>query len=512
MISEKGTLKDTHIIKILLKIREQRLTGILYLQKNNITKTLYFSNGNFTWATSSDPQDSMLQIFLQKKIISLETIKPLKDDTLEEASGRFLVEKGLISLEELINGSREQLRRILLSVFSWEEGDFQFTLDKPPERIVSLDIDILKLIWENLQQEFNLELFWKEIGSFHTIYKKKENIFPGADLPQLVAQIFSFLDYPHKLEAIINHFNTYPPQLIVKSIFLLLQLELIEKEISSQPQFTAPPAPPPVEEEEIPSLKSEDSEEQLFNVAEIEERLNREEAPFAEIQHSASRHFWPILIIIAILVLSAAIAYLIVAEKKERSRLLQEFKQQISSEAQPVQESVSEEEEPRTKSEAEPQDFSEQKKEIQIPDTNLKKKEPEPITEEKKISKNQKQSAEETEPVKSSISGLQALINGNLLLAADLFKAEMQQSADRFSILLELDCLKESVITASKKFNSLQNFYILPRQRNNQICFLVLYGRYSSQEEAAGELNKIPEFFWKQSPPPQVINISVYLE
>ncbi len=80
-----------------------------------------------------------------------------------------------------------------------------------------------------------------------------------------------------------------------------------------------------------------------------------------------------------------------------------------------------------------------------------------------------------------------------------------------FSILLEMDCLEQSVHSARQQFTDTENFFILNRVKNGRGCWLVLWGKFRTQNEAQQNLPLIPEYFIKQSNPPVVIELEPYL-
>jgi hypothetical protein len=79
------------------------------------------------------------------------------------------------------------------------------------------------------------------------------------------------------------------------------------------------------------------------------------------------------------------------------------------------------------------------------------------------------------------------------------------------SILLEMDCMKQSVQLAYQQIIDKDNFFILSRVKDGRSCWLVLWGKFRTQNEATQSLKLIPEYFFKQSAPPAVIELEPYL-
>jgi septal ring-binding cell division protein DamX len=100
---------------------------------------------------------------------------------------------------------------------------------------------------------------------------------------------------------------------------------------------------------------------------------------------------------------------------------------------------------------------------------------------------------------------------GNLFAAAEQWKRELKVAPDVYSVFLELDCLKESVVDAYSRISRKSDFFILPRKRAGQTCFLVLWGKFPTPEDASAALKGIPPSFFQQRDPPQVVALRSYI-
>jgi hypothetical protein len=109
-------------------------------------------------------------------------------------------------------------------------------------------------------------------------------------------------------------------------------------------------------------------------------------------------------------------------------------------------------------------------------------------------------------------SAMAYFLEGSVITAGDVWKREIKNAGIKYSILLELDCLKKSVIKAYEQFKSKKDFFILNRPSRGRTCFLVLYGKYRTHSEATKGLNAIPQYFWRQQNPPEVVEVTIYLK
>jgi hypothetical protein len=116
------------------------------------------------------------------------------------------------------------------------------------------------------------------------------------------------------------------------------------------------------------------------------------------------------------------------------------------------------------------------------------------------------------DPAASMAQAQEYFASGDFTRAGDLWRQELITTRIRYSILLEMDCLKASVRIAFRQATDRDNFFVLNKtSRDGRHCWLALWGRYRTQDEAALGLKLIPQYFWKQSEPPSVVELQPYL-
>jgi hypothetical protein len=123
---------------------------------------------------------------------------------------------------------------------------------------------------------------------------------------------------------------------------------------------------------------------------------------------------------------------------------------------------------------------------------------------------------DQTPPTTSLTPGKTAkayFLEGSFVTAGDVWKREIIKAGVKYGILLELDCLKESVMNAYNKLPAKKDFYILNRRMGSKTCFLVVWGKFYTHEQATEAIKSpsIPNYFWQQKDPPQIIQLSRYL-
>jgi hypothetical protein len=124
--------------------------------------------------------------------------------------------------------------------------------------------------------------------------------------------------------------------------------------------------------------------------------------------------------------------------------------------------------------------------------------------------------AEKRRPVAAAAAGegqaRKQFSAGDFRAAGEIWRQELIAGQVKFSVLLEMDCLKESVRIAYRQLEDKENFFLLNKtSRDGRSCYLVLWGRYRTADEAALGMKLVPAYFLKQSHPPSVIELEPYL-
>ncbi|NIM17267.1 MAG: DUF4388 domain-containing protein [Candidatus Aminicenantes bacterium] len=550
MISEKGSLKDTPIIKLLLTIFEQGLSGILYVKHADVLKVLYFSKGKLIWAISNSGEDKLENILVSESLVDPAVIQKIKKEShVSESVGKLLVEKGLITLEELVDSSREQLKRIIIDALKWADGGFQFVKEAPPERLLSLDLAVTDFIIDYIVEEMNIKEILNAIGSLQVelIKNPDKEKLSKYHLSDRQVELLDSFDGGKKLESILSSYSGGHRESLLKIIYFFLMAGLLikkgtasptdkesfmavdgdqpgervfpaaflqdinkkEVELPDLPDFEsdndlddaaavpAVPDVPDVEIEEIPvetAKKTEDIERDTgsFEVGkDVEMELYQEVAASADLfSHSSAgdeepgavrppgekkriKLFNVIFILIFLILIISGVILLLLPLLESDTPIEEMVKKKDAGDIIKIEEAK-----PAPSMAAGGKEKGDEDKET-IPPTG--------------------------KPAPSYFR------EGNLITAGDVWKKELKKTGVKYSILLELDCLKESVMNAYSRLAKKKDFFILNRKSGSRNCFLVMWGKFYTRKDAEEATKLIPNYFWQQKNPPQILELSGYL-
>ncbi len=150
-----------------------RATGTLTLEDSGISKTLYLDQGRVVFATSTDPEDRLGQLYLRQGMISLATLKQAAKVALtsKKRMGAWLVEIKAIRGQDLIWGVAEQVRCIVMGLFHWTRGEYQFTSGKlPTEEVITLKVPTGDLIVAGIKSIDSWYRIEAAVGDLDTHY------------------------------------------------------------------------------------------------------------------------------------------------------------------------------------------------------------------------------------------------------------------------------------------------------------------------------------------------------
>ncbi len=244
MLSEKGSLKETSVIKLLLTLFEQSLTGVIYFSNEEVQKVLYLSRGKLIWAMSDLDEDKLENILISLKLVDPAILNTFKSEAhVSESMGKLLVERGLITLEELIESSKAQLRQIILSILRWKDGRFQLMKDAPPEKLLlNLDLSITDFIINYILKEVDVNDILKEIGSLQIEFVKnpEEQKVAKYNLSGKQMEFLNSFTGEESLETILSRYPGGHRESLLKIIYFFFMAELLikkEVEVSDSPAY-----------------------------------------------------------------------------------------------------------------------------------------------------------------------------------------------------------------------------------------------------------------------------------
>ncbi len=171
-IELQGTLSHTHLAELTRLILAQRKTGILHIQKDDVSKRLYFRDGAIVFANSDIESDRLGQFLIRGGVIDAATYEHAAI-TMKQTRRRLattLVALGSLDAEKVDALVNEQIQQIIYSIFAWETGQYGFeTIDNPVEDDIALKLSTDAILLEGVRNMASDTAIRKAIGNMDSI-------------------------------------------------------------------------------------------------------------------------------------------------------------------------------------------------------------------------------------------------------------------------------------------------------------------------------------------------------
>ena len=152
----EGDLRHFLPAEVLQFLKLAEATGRLELERSGERAELLFRGGHPVSARTNAGSVRLGEILLHRGSVtpdSLERALAEQERRPLERLGALLVKSGSASREQVAQGVRDVLKRILYGLMLWQEGRFRFVPGEPAEAgDIELDLDLDRLILEGLKQ------------------------------------------------------------------------------------------------------------------------------------------------------------------------------------------------------------------------------------------------------------------------------------------------------------------------------------------------------------------------
>lgn len=151
----KGSLRNYRLADIFLGIQRSQRTGMLEVKSGTVLKRVYVKDGDMIFSSSNQDEDRFGDILLKEGRINQEqydqSVEGLKKTGKRQ--GTVLVELGYLKPQELVWAVGHQVEEIIISLFSLEDGYFEFTEGPlPTDEVITLKLSAADLIYKGIKR------------------------------------------------------------------------------------------------------------------------------------------------------------------------------------------------------------------------------------------------------------------------------------------------------------------------------------------------------------------------
>lgn len=141
----EGKLEKFSVPRILQAVLDENRAGCLEVTRDGVERKLYMQGGMITYASSTEPQDRMSEIFISQGKLTREEVEEALSQSREQGTllGRVLLVEGRITSFDLFQGVTTQIISIVERMRSWRKGNYIFNEEgEPPSGAVLLRIPL----------------------------------------------------------------------------------------------------------------------------------------------------------------------------------------------------------------------------------------------------------------------------------------------------------------------------------------------------------------------------------
>ncbi|MBE0599100.1 MAG: DUF4388 domain-containing protein [Desulfuromonadales bacterium] len=166
-----GIIGELGIPDLLSFFNMFRKTGVLHFELTGGCKDLYFHQGEIVNAVSTFPEEDLGEVLFHLGRISRELLQKTRPFLSSRTDlGTLVVERGMITPQDLWVAIRQQAELIVYHLFDYQQGSFSFCQRKlAPEEILRLSMGTQNLIMEGLRRVDERAVFMRRIGSLDAV-------------------------------------------------------------------------------------------------------------------------------------------------------------------------------------------------------------------------------------------------------------------------------------------------------------------------------------------------------
>jgi hypothetical protein len=171
----RGDLRQTALPEMLFTIYLHRVPGVIECRRGEVLKKVVLRDGAVVHAASSDREDS-LGTFLRRadRITADQHVltDKIRANSSDKRHGELLIEHGVLSPALLYEGIQEQIRSIVWSLFSWEEGEVTFSIGEfEDDGMIRIHLPMRQVILQGVKRAPDARALVARLGRKETIFE-----------------------------------------------------------------------------------------------------------------------------------------------------------------------------------------------------------------------------------------------------------------------------------------------------------------------------------------------------
>jgi hypothetical protein len=193
----QGTLTTMSVPDLLQFLATGNKTGSLKFNRAKVSKEIFFENGLIIGSFSNDPKEYLGQLLIHYGKLDEDRLQ-LAMEAQRKAGGRLgeiLVEKGILTVEQVHEILRIRTLEIIYDLFLWEEAQFEFFDNQPfPADLIRVSVQPQSVIMDGIYRIDEWARYRSLVPSDRTILELGTGWTSSVTLGKEVRQILYFLE------------------------------------------------------------------------------------------------------------------------------------------------------------------------------------------------------------------------------------------------------------------------------------------------------------------------------
>ncbi len=266
-----GKLREFSLPKVLVYLQRVKKTGTLFIRRNDQEKLIFVKEGDVIFSASRYRDDWLGEKLLKAGRISLRQYTEASESTIKTKKrfGTVMVESGVLTPKELFLVVTQQVKDIILSLFTWIDGEYRFEEGPlPTQEVITLRMSTANLILDGIRRINDFTRLRSELppmDSLPTITADPMILFQDIQLNEVERGLLGRIDGKRRFEEIFDA-SDLPAFETLKLLHFFLSIGLVELSQTGPPLSAS--SPQAAAETSSPSAAEKTSEQEAQAMAE----------------------------------------------------------------------------------------------------------------------------------------------------------------------------------------------------------------------------------------------------
>ncbi len=232
MITPAGDIKGMTIPWLFQDLRAENKTGTVALSRDAEVKKVFFRSGEIIYASSNLDADQLGSSLIRAGKLTGEHRTAAEEAARKtgKALGAVLVERGLITPQDLVAGAKLQVKEIVSSLYLWRDGSYRFDNGALPlAEVIPLQMNTGGLLYEGLR-DLDWKIVRKSLPPLKNVLRQAKDLVSllhGIELDRDQQTVLAFVNGERSIEEICA-LSESGDFITLKALYILIALRIAE--------------------------------------------------------------------------------------------------------------------------------------------------------------------------------------------------------------------------------------------------------------------------------------------